>query len=440
MKNNILENLELKLINTRLENAEKIDKIEAEYKEKYSDFFDNLLSIDNLWFKRFISVSFQLDKLNNPDKKDENIFNEIINKSIKLLPLNNEDKKIFEWKILNLFWKNDKINDFLNKNNDLRKDYNYIILESLEKNWLINWEDILKISLKYKENNSFIDSLSVLDIDKKDLIKKNFYDLNDSKSSLRIEKFENDFSEDLDNSKQISYFPKITKFVWKNYYRLRLKWKLESKKDALRRVFKTTFLKLYRLKYSGLDINSIIKKIESLDDLDSMINLLLKFFEQLKDNPSLASDYTVLDDIDEVSELFTQAEENKEKVLFNEQKTIKASKILEAWDKKISLKNLDDILSDNLDLVWENFVVRELSAWIKADWEDLDNNEEDEEETESDLYEKFEELKEEFSELDKKKLSLFLTWDYDWLDLINEEILSLTIKLEKISALLWLEY
>jgi hypothetical protein len=46
MKNN-LENLELKLVQTKIENAEKLDKIESEFKQKYSEFFDIVLKNDN---------------------------------------------------------------------------------------------------------------------------------------------------------------------------------------------------------------------------------------------------------------------------------------------------------------------------------------------------------------------------------------------------------
>jgi len=34
-----------------------------------------------------------------------------------------------------------------------------------------------------------------------------------------------------------------------------------------------------------------------------MINLLLKFFEQLKQNPNISKDYIVSDEIDEISEI-----------------------------------------------------------------------------------------------------------------------------------------
>jgi hypothetical protein len=45
---NILENLEIKLLQTKRENAEKLDKIEADFKEKFSNFFDLAFKNDNL--------------------------------------------------------------------------------------------------------------------------------------------------------------------------------------------------------------------------------------------------------------------------------------------------------------------------------------------------------------------------------------------------------
>jgi len=47
MKNN-LENLELKLAQTRLENSDKLDKIETEFKKEFSSFFDTIFKNDNL--------------------------------------------------------------------------------------------------------------------------------------------------------------------------------------------------------------------------------------------------------------------------------------------------------------------------------------------------------------------------------------------------------
>jgi hypothetical protein len=105
------------------------------------------------------------------------------------------------------------------------------------------------------------------------------------------------------------------------------------------------------LKYSGIDINEILRKIESLDDLDSMISLLLKFFEELKENPVLQKDYVVSDEIEETENLLNEAEENKEKSLFTEENVIKASELLEEVENKLTNADLEKILSEDVDLV-----------------------------------------------------------------------------------------
>jgi hypothetical protein len=45
---NTFENLEIKLLQTKSENAEILNKIEADFKEKFSNFFDVAFKNDNL--------------------------------------------------------------------------------------------------------------------------------------------------------------------------------------------------------------------------------------------------------------------------------------------------------------------------------------------------------------------------------------------------------
>ena len=145
-------------------------------------------------------------------------------------------------------------------------------------------------------------------------------------------------------------------------------------------MFKIAFLRLYRLKYSGIDINEILRKIESLDDLDSMISLLLKFFEELKENPVLQKDYVVSDEIEETENLLNEAEENKEKSFFTEENIIKASELLEEVENKLTNADLEKILSEDVDLVWENFIdrsvgkLKEAKEKIEEKSEEIDEN------------------------------------------------------------------
>jgi len=443
---NTLEILELKLAQTRLESADKLDRYEIEYKEKYSGFFDMLFKNHNLWVERFISVNFGLEKLDHPEKSDIEIFQKSLKKSFDILPINIDKKIQLENIVINLNNKKSNISEIFLDNSDLHKDKDFPIIESLKKYQILDNHDLLKISLKFKETKNFLESISVLEKTKKDIIKSHYFELNNTKSEDRINNFKNDFSEEIKISQNIQIYPNILNFIWKNYFKLRLKNKIESKKDRLIRMFKIAFLKLYRLKYSGIDITEILNKIDSLEDLDSMINLLLKFFEQLKENPVLQKDYIISYEIEKVEEIWVEAEENKEKLLFFEEKIIKVSSIIEKWEKLITWNDLDELLSSEVDLIWNEFVKRDSSDLISPKRREIatnilykDNEDEDEEELEKevDLEEYYQELKNNLDEIEKKKSKLFLDWNYDLLDEINDEILELIIKLEKVSKLMW---
>ncbi len=448
MKNN-LENLELKLLKAIKEDNEKLDKIDAEFKKEFSSFFELLFKNVNLWFKRFVNVGFQLNKLKNPEKNNIEILNSVFIKAVDILAINTEKKEILKNNLNKFFvekWLNiiDISENFI-KNTDLHKDKNFPLLENLEKYWEIDTNDLLKISLQFKETKNFLDSISDLNENKKELIKKNFFLLNNTKSENRIEEFQNDFNQEIRASKNIKIYPKVLKFIWKNYSKLKLKNKIESKKDILKRIFKTIFLKFYRLQDSWIDIYGILKKIDNLNDLDSMISLLLNFFEELKLNPNLTKNYIISDNIDYIEEIWIEAEENKDKILFFEKNKIKASKLLENTEKSITVSELSGLLDEDIDLIGLKFInknsINPLSGWVLVENNIRSNKDKIEKEglkKELILEEYFEELKLYFEELEKKKIKLFLDWNYDDLDLINFELLELILKLEKIQNLLWI--
>jgi len=453
MKNN-LENLEIKLAQTKKENALKLDKIESEFKDKYSELFDVVLKNDNLWFKRYISVNFQLEKLDNPEKSDFEILKNSISKALEILPLNQERKENLKDKLILLakasswqveMWTEGfsslNMSEIFRKNNDLRKDKNYPILEDLKKYWVLDENDLIQVSLKYKETHNFLDSISVLDAYKKEIIKHNYFELNNTKSQDRIESFENDFSSEIKNSKLLQIYPKVLKFIWKNYFKLRLKNKVESKKDRLKRLYKIAFLKLYRLKYSWIDIDKLLKKIDSISDFDEFISLIIKYFEVLKQNPNLQKDFLVSEEVEDVENTLSEAEDNKEKILFSEKNTIKVNEIFEEHDKKIGEENLEELLSDNVDLVWKNFIKREdISSWILAESNNIEEEDEEEENNKIvDVDKYYEDLKVEYDDLEKKKQKLFLEGNYDLLDNLNEDLLLILKKLEKLELLSWFE-
>lgn len=434
-KKNILENLELKLAKTKEENKEKFEKIEKDFKQNYSDFLENIFWEKNSWEKRIILVCFQLEKLDNPEKNNSEIFNNSLKKAVELLNLSSQKKEILLSKISLLEKNKDFFADKINKVSDISKDINFPIIENLIEKWILTNTDLIDISLRYKEKKDFLESISILSKEKTEIIKNNFFLLNNTKTQNRIDDFKNDFKSEIESSKNINIYPNIINFVGKNYFKLKLRNKVETKLERLKRMFKIAFLRLYRLKYSGIDINEILRKIESLDDLDSMISLLLKFFEELKENPVLQKDYVISDEIEETENLLNEAEENKEKSLFTEENVIKASELLEEVENKLTNADLEKILSEDVDLVWENFIDRSVGK-LKEAKEKIE--EKSEEIDEDDLLKIFEELKEKVFELEEQKRLMFLNWNYDEIDSLNIELIKVLKNLEKMKKLLWI--
>jgi hypothetical protein len=126
---------------------------------------------------------------------------ENLNKNNSLKSLENLDEN----KSLNL--------DIFIKNINLYRNHNFPILESLKKLNFLNKNDLLEISLRFKETNNFLDSISVLNNDKKSLVTKHYYELNNTKKDKRIDNFKNDFKEEISNSKNIQIYPKVLKFI-----------------------------------------------------------------------------------------------------------------------------------------------------------------------------------------------------------------------------------
>jgi 2-phospho-L-lactate transferase/gluconeogenesis factor (CofD/UPF0052 family) len=162
----------------------------------------------------------------------------------------------------------------------------------------------------------------------------------------------------------------------------------------------------------------------------------------------LQKDYIVSDEIDEIEEFWTEAEENKEKILFSEEKIIEVSEILEENDKILEESSLEELLWDDVDLVWKKFIKRtitqlnsiseekEINNWIYD--ENIEDDEKElEEEKIIDLEEYYENLKIIVEELEIKKKKIFLNWDYDLLDDLNDELLIILVKLKKVWILLW---
>ena len=477
-----LENLEIKLQNAKQENAEVFEQVESDYKQNYKDFVDGFFKTDVLGAKKSISALFQLEAFNGSSK--EKSLEIALEKWLKILPLKLNQKEQLKDQILQLSNKREKFSEIFENNSDFSKDYNYPVLEDLLAQKVLNKADMLSIYSWYQNTWDIRLSLWKLPTDKREVVTSYFYSLNSSKREERISWFSDEYSWEIAKMQKQFDWPIVdwvVSFVWRNFFKMKpYKKKIESKKLRLRRTFKVALLKLLRIKYSGFNVEKLIKQIDSLDDFESMFRLLQKLIDVIPENGELLEKYSIQEQVDEVEEAIIESEWNKEKILAWEEITVKACTLINDTEQKLDRKTLDKILDDDTDIVWDELKFRkippsqpfplqeeevaenwwnlldwgeveEVNAWILAESNSLppeggkypkgDGGFDDEETKEEIIWEeelaiKYNELKTEYNILEKKKQNIFASWDFDMLDEINEEILSLMVKLEKVTLLI----
>lgn len=438
---NILENLELKLARTREEQAETVTQLEKDFNEEYKAFFESVFEKDTLGYKRFLGAYFVLDCIDGKTKPEALM--SAIEKTISQIPLQSEKKQELTESIKKLLPYKDIISESISQEKNIKKDPDFPIIESLVTSWELGASDLAEITLQYKTGRNIIESTHFLSETKRGVVTKNFYELNNTRSDEKIKNFELDFQAEIENSPQIKKFPRVIQFLWRYYTKLKLKNKVESKTDRLKRMFKLAFLKLYRYKYSGIDIDTIIEKINSYSDLEDMLSLLVKYFEVLKQNPELAEKYSILDELEQTENLANEAEGNKEKEIQSDKHILETSNIVEAIEEGLKKSNIEDLLKEETDLVGENFIQRWTSsnAGILESREEqikeTEKEQEDEEQvSEDDIQTRFEKLRKSLFELEDKKRKCFAEGRYDDIDEINDELIVLWKKADKLKKLL----
>lgn len=436
MQDKILENLEAKLKASRIENREILDKIETEYKKEYSVFLDNF---ENTKFKEMVWVYFSFYKLDiinmNRNINNKEIFQKAVKKASEHLILSKNNKEILSEKVSSLEKTKFSFNDIFIKQINIKLDSNYPVLESFLNSNILNNSDLLEINLSFKKTNSIVKSISSLHKDKIELLKKAFFSVNDSKER-NIASFEKDFSKEIQKFPVFSSFP-IVNFIWPTYNRFDFLKTKESRIDVLKRALKIALLRLARFRKSGIDIDKIMSKINSMTDIESIINLLLEFLDKIRENKSLWDDYIISNDLEDSKKILLESDTNAKKVLDLENSTIKVNELLENTEKTLEKQSLVSILSDDVDLIWKEFKKRKkINIWILSLENEILDNKEDEEDI--DLETLLEKLEEEFLVLETEKRNMFLKAEFEKIDELNEKMLFLMKKTEKIKTLLWL--
>ena len=463
MQKNILENLEIKLKNARVENQEKFEKFEKIYNKDYKEFLDWFFKSDILWAKKIASATFQLELLNW--KTEKMAFEKWVENAVSILPLQKEKKEKTKKNILFLLEKKWNIEKRFLKNKEIQKDHNFPIIESLFKRKILSLADMMLIASNFEKTKKISASLSGLETEKKLIIKEEFFLISSQQKEKNIESFKNEYFKELKKIEKKYWEKQVKKiifFVGKNFFKAKAyKKNLESKKLRLRRAFKIAVLKLLKIKYLGFDIEELIRKINSMQDFEQMLDFIARLMDIIPENKEFIEDYELVEKIDETEELISEAEKNKKKILLWEKTTVKICNILDKTEKKLDKKLLEKILDEKTDIVWNEIITRWekkqekkqskniwnlldwwnikiLNEWILAENNNIEENEEEnfEELKEEDLELLYNELKLEFSLLDKQKTNFLINNDFENLDNTVEKLTALQIKLDKLDKIL----
>ena len=463
--NNNIENLELKLKNALEENAEVFHEAEKAYDETYRNFVDHFFESDILWASRNISGAFQLEYFNilishkgnnknSPLQNTQNLeiaFKDALHTWLKNLPIESEKKEKLQSKMVNLSQKKEDYKEIFTRNTEFTRDSNYPILENLLSQKVISESELLRIYSSFQKTKNIKLSLQNIPKEKKSIILEYFYEVNSWEKEERIDNFKREYHSEIEKLNSTYSWPIIewvVSFVGRNFLQLKpYKNKNESKTMRLRRTFKMALLKLLRIKYSGFWIESLLKKVENLEDFESLFAMMHKLIDIIPENSEVLEHYTIQEDIDEAHEIVTEAENNKEKILSWEEATLEVCSLIGDIEHTLDQKMLDKILSDDVDIVGDTVKFRDTLthkedvklAWQNNSWNLLDwwktlkinnwilfhtqwllqnDSQEKEEEddiplSETELIQTYHALKIEYSIAEKKKQKMFAYWQFD---------------------------
>ncbi len=452
-----IENLELRLQRAREENFEVFERVEKVYQKECKAFIDSFFSTDILWVKKTISAYFQLEAYNtlsqnNASKKSGDIHTRkclevAVAKGITILPIWEQKQQILKAKILWLESKKQNYSEIFTKNSDITHDHNYPILENLFTNKQLSQSDMLAIYTAYKTTGNIRNALEWISAEKRESILSHFYILNWDKSDEKISDFKNEYHAEIASIQQ-QYSPNIVagvvQFVWRNFFKMKPLWnKKESPKARIQRTFTIALLKLLRIKNWSISREKLLEKLENCSDFQSLFDLIASIIEIIPESEELLEKYSLQDEVDTIENIVVTAENTKEKLLKWEATTIKTCTLISRLEEWFDKQDLDMLLDEHTDLVWQEYIVRgqhpvDANVLAEADTQNnidvSESNQNSDEDEEVDLETVFTNLKTEFKTLEAQKKQSFLTGDYDELDTINEELLNIMTKMEKLSV------
>lgn len=202
-------------------------------------------------------------------------------------------------------------------------------------------------------------------------------------------------------------------------------------------------LRLLRAKLGNIDAEIIIKRFEDGEGFDDYFLLLFQLLEVIDENPDGEEVYHILKLEEDAEKLVYTAEETKKKILEGEKLTANISKLIGETDAELEQWILGKILDDDTHFHGEEILFGHGDteiAWVYAESQKKDEDDEDELEDIIDegdtLRGNYERLKEYFTQVDEEKRKAFWEWNYDIIDTLNEKLMRIQSRIEKIWKLL----
>lgn len=449
------ENFELRLKKLREESHEDFVAAEKIFSENYEHHLQEIFPRDVLGAKKKISGLFiisAVDAMHAWEFGDpHSVYERAISKVVDTLHLGIERKKILTKNILKKWELSESMRTYFKDTDDMGRDPFFALVEDFSIDGDISHEEFLILEQSYKSEKDFLRALESLPEETKNLFYAHIEMSLNQEYALKKSDFTSEYRHELEalQSRNIPIQSVIT-FVSRSYYKTPGKYKsFEHPKRRMRRTFKMALLKLLRAKLGNIDAKIILERFEAWENFDDYFFLLFELLEIIDENPDSEEIYSVLKLDDVIGDDVFTAEENKKKIIEWESVVMKIASLFSVWDAKNEEQELEEwllekILDDDTDIVWEEiYFNREADdAWVYADGAESQIADHDEGEDERD-YESmspevaYELLKKDFHDLEEEKRKAFLHGDYDDIDIHNEKLVRIQVRLEKLCSILW---
>jgi hypothetical protein len=391
-----------------------------------------------------------IDILHSSEKPDAwEVFKKSVSQVVETLPLSGEKKESLTQHILQASSLKHSLQDQFNNKEDISRDPFFALVEDLAVDGDISKEEFIILQQSYEVEWNFLRALESLPKNMREMFHSHINMALSTQHSSKKWEFEAEFSQELNTLKD-SWInvESVVLFVSQSYYKTPGKFKkFEHPKRRMRRTFKIALLRLLRAKLWAVDARIYLDRFEAGEDFKDFFKLFFELLEVVAENPEGKEVFSLLNlDKDIQAEVFT-AEENKQKILTGESLVMKIAGLFSAGDAHRDKQELEDgmlekILDNTTDIVGEDiyFNREEENAGIYS--ESSQAREWDQDEEEEIDYDKmspetaYEMLKHEFHKLEDTKRKAFLEWRYDDIDIYNDDLLDIQLKLEKLDKLI----